>query len=169
MQGLGDVFSRATGSDMADPTLDITITPSSVTYGEEIEILIEGLPPNSPMPFGVSKLAGWDLPLPGHHGLPGSKPVADYTGMVRFKTHINESTPSGIQTLIIDINGVYVGRASITFEGATLFLPTEGVVPNETITIRGSNFTPLLTIGGHSELKQGHGDDATTIMLDGRP
>ena len=159
------VFSRTTGIASTPKDLQMNVSPPTVTYDQEFEIVIEGLPADYFLPPGSLSLAGLRIDMPGYLGVPGIKPISDKDGKVTFKSRAHVSTPSGVHDLeaaIFDRSG----SVALEFYGASLGFSDVAPVANQVITITGSNFSPASAPGG-VETHQITGRGRSVISLNG--
>jgi len=140
------VFSRTTGIASTSKDLRVNVSPQAVTYDQEFEIVIEGLPDDYILPPGSLSLTGLRIDMPGYFGVPGIKPISDKDGKVTFKSRAHVSTVSGAHALEVAIFD-RSGSATLEFYGASLIFSDVAPVANQVITITGSNFSPASAPG----------------------
>ena len=126
----------------------LTVSPTTFSYDDRIEIKVAGLPRKYTLHAGAVTLGGVRVSLPGYLGIPGERPKSDEFGNLAFTAPVPLGVPLGRQLLEIDIAHIFLAGTMVEFQGASLVAPPRAVVLNETILISGSGFTPASVKGG---------------------
>ena len=162
--------ARAASHAAGPVAQQVTVSPAVVSYGESVEITVEGLPPRYPLPAGAVTLAGLRLPVPGYFGTTGERPESDELGNLTFTTYPPTDTPLGSQSLAIAIAPLYFASTVLEFPGAPLSLSPTSAVPNQTVLLNGTGFTPASAGGGLGPQKvhqiTGRGESVITLNGD---
>ena len=119
----------------------VTIYPTTLYYGDSIEITVTAFMPEYGLPAGSVTVAGHRLPVPGHFGTPGEKPVSDRDGRLTFKTTPKVNLPIGTQQLVVEVQGSFLASATVEIQGASHSISPASSVANQRVWVTGSGFT----------------------------
>ena len=145
----------------------VTVYPTTLSYGDSIEIAVTGYMPEYWLPAGTVTLAGHQLPIPGYLGTPGEKPVSDSDGRLTFKTTPEVNFPIGTQQLVVEVEGSFLASATVEIRGASLSLSPASAVANQRVWVFGTGFTPAPTSRSQASVSvyqiTGKGDSVLTL------
>jgi len=134
------------GEELGDQ--QVIVNPAAISYDEEVEISVKGLPPDYTLPPSALTLDGLRVPMPGYFGAAGEPPKSDKLGNVTFRTFPPVGTPLGSNLLTVEIEPLFFASTNLEFRGAPLTLSPRATIANQTIEIRGSGFSPASIKGG---------------------
>ncbi len=145
----------------------VTVYPTTLSYGDSIEITVNGFMPGYWLSAGAVTLAGHRLPIPGYFGTPGEKPVSDMDGRLAFKTTPEVNLPIGTQQLVVEVQGSFLASATVEIQGASLSLSPASAVANQRVWVSGAGFTPAPTSQSQASVSvyqiTGKGDSVLTL------
>ena len=118
----------------------LTVSPTSVAVGDEVDITLEDWPMDGPIPANAVTIAGVTQTIVG-----GSASVSG--GSANFRIEIGTTTPSGTDEIKVDTPDLGENdTVKITIAGADLSANPTTAVPNQAITVTGRGFTAQATI-----------------------
>jgi hypothetical protein len=126
----------------------VTASPTAISYDDQIEIAVTGLPPKYTLDFNAVTLGGIRVALPGYFGHTGEKLKSDKLGNLTFTAPVPAGVPLGLHPLTIDLPYIFLASTTVDFLGASLSISPTTAVANETVLISGSGFTPVSVKGG---------------------
>ena len=145
----------------------VTVNPTSVTYGEPLEITLEGFPGDRALPAGAITFDGERVPIPGFFGAPGARPVADEHGVLSFTTTLPFDADVGLFSLTVEVSPLFSAETSLTFKGSHLILSPATAIPNQSIILSGSGFASTPGGAGTENPYQITGTDSSFIRIGG--
>jgi hypothetical protein len=146
----------------AEQVQKVTVYPSSVTYGDPLDITITGFPSSMFLSPGTVSFHGKQVPIPGSSGMDGARLKSDDRGVISFTTTLPNDVDVGTFPLTVEVPSFFNESVDLTFRGATLTLSTSVAVPNQTISLIGTGFT-----SGLQRHKTG-GAVSNSLELDGK-
>ena len=151
--------------------VSVSVNPDSAYNGDYIEITLNGFAADYLVPAGSVTLAGQRVPIPGVFGYRGTRPKVDSQGNVTFVTQVPVGVAPGVQPLAVArIDGSGEVTTTMTVLAAELTVSPNPVVPNQSVIVRGADFSAGKTRGGAGPLgvHQITGIGYSSITLGGR-
>jgi len=155
----------------ATAAVSVSVNPNSAYNGDYIEITLSGFAADYLVPAGTVTLAGQRVSIPGVFGHRGTRPKTDSQGNVTFLTRVPVGVAPGVQPLAVArFEGSGEVTTLMTVLAADLTVSPNPVVPNQSVIVRGADFSAATTRGGAGPLgvHQITGTGYSSMTLGGR-